>query len=85
MYFQVSATDADAGSFGNLSFSLSNDDSNKPFDIFTEPGGSGVIRTNRVLNYEEVRNYTLTVRVEDLAENLIERRSALVPKLLCMN
>lgn len=73
------ATDEDAGSFGNLTFSFSDEDRGKPFVIITEPGGGFAnIRTSRVLDYEEDSNYTLTIIVEDVAENEDERRSVYV-------
>lgn len=67
--------DEDDGSFGNLTFRFSDEDSDKPFNIVTEPGGYGNIYTSAVLDYEENINYTLTVMVEDVAADQDERRS----------
>ena len=67
--------DADAGSFGEVVFRLSEEDMNKPFEVFTLLGGVGVIRTTMVLDYEQAANYTLTLIAEDLAANPLDRRS----------
>ncbi len=65
---QLMADDDDLGSFGELVFSLSDEDSGKPFNITTLSGGIAIIRTSRNLNYEERENYTLTVTATDGAE-----------------
>lgn len=66
--------DGDVGSFGELEFSLSPEDSGKPFNVTTIPGGFGNIYTTQPLDYEQAVNYTLTVIVEDLAANVLDRR-----------
>lgn len=65
---QVRAFDGDDGDFGELSFSLSDADSDKPFIIITLPGGYGQISTTEPLDFERVESYTLTVIVEDGAD-----------------
>lgn len=65
--------DGDLGTFGEFVFSLSDEDRGKPFSISTEPGGFGYINTTDILNFEQVENYTLTVTVEDLAENEMDK------------
>ena len=71
---KVTATDGDAGSFGELEFSFSEEDNDKPFRIETIPGGSGRIYTTRPLDYERAQEYTLTIVVEDLAAVESEKR-----------
>ena len=58
------------GFFGELRFSLSDDDDGKPFTIETQPDGVGIIISTRPLNFEDVQDYTLTVIVEDLSPDL---------------
>lgn len=62
------AIDEDDGNFGELSFSLSDADNDKPFMITTQPGGYGNILTTEPLDFERVESYTLTVMVEDGAD-----------------
>lgn len=65
---QVRAMDDDDETFGEVTFSLSEDDGDKPFEITTQPGGFGYIRTTQPLDFELVEGYTLTVVVEDVAD-----------------
>lgn len=72
---QVRAGDDDSGSFGELRFSLSESDRNKPFTIVTQPGGLARISTTRPLDFEAVETHYLTVIAEDLAAIESEKRS----------
>ena len=71
------AVDDDAGTFGELEFSLGEDDRHKPFVITTLPGGFAEIFTTKPLDFEQAQCHTLNVIVEDLAETESNRR--LVP------
>ena len=63
-------TDFDAGSFGQVVYNLSSEDTNKPFAISSQ---SGLITVSSEIDYETVPSYTLTVIAEDLAD-INERR-----------
>jgi len=56
-----------------LNFRLSPEDSDKPFNITTNPGNTATITTTQPLDYEENMIYTLTIVAEDLA-SIDERR-----------
>lgn len=62
------ARDSDDGTFGEVTFSLSEDDRGKPFQIITAAGGIGTVRIIRPLDFEVVESYTLTIIVEDMAD-----------------
>ncbi|KAL0607958.1 Protocadherin beta-6 [Plecturocebus cupreus] len=59
----VSARDLDAGSFGEISYSLfQDDDVNQPFEINAI---TGEIRLRKALDFEEVQSYDLDVEATD--------------------
>lgn len=61
------ARDDDDGTFGEVTFSLGEDDLTKPFEIITGAGGMGTLLTTRPLDFEAVESYTLTIVVQDVA------------------
>lgn len=75
LHLQVEAVDEDSGDFGELEFRLSDEDLSKPFNITTLPSGFAEIASTQLLDYEISENYTLTVIVEDLGEDIAGRRS----------
>ena len=65
MCLQVHATDADGEGFGELSFSLSDEDSDKPFSVVELNDDLALIIATEPLDFEQAGSYTLTVIVED--------------------
>lgn len=68
---QIHATDDDGLSFGELSFSLSDEDSDKPFSVVVLNGGYAHILTTEPLDFEQAGSYTLTVIVEAEGEDVL--------------
>ncbi|XP_012583216.1 PREDICTED: protocadherin beta-6-like [Condylura cristata] len=77
----VSARDLDAGSFGEVSYSLFQvDDINQPFEINSI---TGEIRLRRMLDFEELKSYH--VDVEAIDGGGLSGKCSLVIKVLDMN
>jgi hypothetical protein len=60
--FTATATDADSGSNGRITYSLVSPPANLPFSI---DANSGVIRLISVLDYDTQTSYTLTIQAQD--------------------
>ena len=63
---RVTATDSDAGLNGVVRFFIINGDDNADFSM--DPS-SGVLRVQKNLDYERVKNYTLKIQAEDMGVN----------------
>lgn len=64
---QVVATDDDAGTFGQLVYSIISGNNDKVFNITTLADSTGLITTAASLDYELANSSTLVVQVADLA------------------
>jgi hypothetical protein len=60
----VTATDADLGTFGSVTYSIISGDSQDSFTIITN-SGSGFISTNAPINHEITSSFTLMVQAQD--------------------
>lgn len=63
---RVTATDSDAGLNGVVRFFIISGDDNADFSM--DPS-SGVLRVQKNLDYERVKNYTLKIQAEDMGVN----------------
>ncbi|XP_073477034.1 protocadherin gamma-B5-like isoform X28 [Aquarana catesbeiana] len=62
----VNATDKDAGTNGQITYSFSKTSGNiHPSGLFSVETKSGDIKINRKLDFEKIRNYELSVQAED--------------------
>ena len=64
----VSALDADTGDNGCVTYAITAGNEGTPFRI---EAGSGAIRTNRLLNREEIDHYLLHVEATDHVSNAL--------------